>query len=86
MSFEEGYEELPIYLSDSGIKKLILPNSLKKITKNRKIRIGSSSDYKSTIVFPEGGKITIEPGAIVCDNLSISNLKALKAMGYNTDN
>ena len=86
MSFEEGYEELPISLSNSMIKKLILPNSLKKITKNRIIRIGSSSDYKGTIVFPEGAKITIEPGAIVCDNLSISNLKALKAMGYNTDN
>ena len=86
MSFEEGYEELPIMPYNSKIKKLILPNSLKKITKNRSIRIGSSSDYKGTIVFPEGAKITIEPGAIVCDNLSISNLKALKAMGYNTDN
>ena len=86
MSFEEGYEELPIYLSDSDIKKLILPNSLKKITKNRPIRIGDSSDYKGTIVFPEGAKITIEPGAIDCENLSISTLKALKAMGYNTDN
>ena len=84
MSFEEGYEELPIMLDNSDIKKLILPNSLKKIT--RYIRIGDSSDYKGTIVFPEGAKITIEPGAIVCDNLSISNLKALKAMGYNTDN
>ena len=84
MSFEEGYEELPIMLDNSDIKKLILPNSLKKIT--RYIRIGDSSDYKGTIVFPEGAKITIEPGAIVCDNLSISTLKALKAMGYNTDN
>ena len=86
MSFEEGYEELSIYLSDSDIKKLILPNSLKKITKDRNIRIGDSSDYKGTIVFPEGVKITIEPGAIDCTNLSISTLKALKAMGYNTDN
>lgn len=86
MSFEEGYEELPIMPYNSNIKKLILPNSLKKITKNRTIRIGDSSDYKGTIVFPEGAKITIEPGAIVCDNLSISTLKALKAMGYNTDN
>ena len=86
MSFEEGYEELPIMPYNSNIKKLILPNSLKKITKNRTIRIGDSSDYKGTIVFPEGAKITIEPGAIVCDNLSISTLKTLKAMGYNTDN
>lgn len=84
MSFEEGYEELPIMLDNSDIKKLILPNSLKKIT--RYIRIGDSSDYKGTIVFPEGAKITIEPGAIDCENLSISTLKALKAMGYNTDN
>ena len=84
MSFEEGYEELPIMPYNSKIKKLILPNSLKKIT--RYIRIGDSSDYKGTIVFPEGAKITIEPGAIVCDNLSISTLKTLKAMGYNTDN
>ena len=45
-----------------------------------------SSDYKGIIVFPEGAKITIEPGAIDCDYLSISTLKALKAMGYNTDN
>ena len=85
MSFEEGYEEIPILLSSSAIKKLILPNSLKKITKNGKIRIGDSSNYKGTIVFPEGAKITIEPGAIDCDYLSISTLKALKAMGYNTD-
>lgn len=84
MSFEEGYEELPIMPYNSKIKKLILPNSLKKIT--RYIRIGDSSDYKGTIVFPEGAKITIEPGAIDCENLSISTLKALKAMGYNTDN
>ena len=59
---------------------------MKKITKNRKIRIGDSSDYKGIIVFPEGAKIAIEPGAIDCDYLSISTLKALKAMGYNTDN
>lgn len=47
----------PILLSSSAIKKLILPNSLKKITKNGKIRIGASSDYKGTIVFHEGAKI-----------------------------
>ena len=86
LSFEEGFEELPISVSlNSHVAKLILPKSLKRISGTGFIEIGDSTDYKGTIVFPEGAKITIEPKSIDCDYLSISTKKALKAMGYNTD-
>ena len=83
LSFEEGYEELPIKVDDYHIKKLILPKSLKIIKESNSIRIGDS-EAKGTIVFPEGAKISIEPMSIHCENLSISTKKALRAMGYNT--
>lgn len=83
LSFEEGYEELPIRVSDFRIKKLILPKSLKIIKGFSFIKIGDDGS-KGTIVFPEGAKISIEPKSIDCKNLSISTKKALSAMGYNT--
>lgn len=85
LSFENSFEELPISLAyQSKVKTLILPQSLKKLTKDRPISIGSDN-YKGTIVFPEGANITIEPGAITCRDLSLSTIKTLRTMGYPTD-
>lgn len=85
LSFENGFEELPISLAYlSSVKTLILPQSLKKLTSDRPISIGHDN-YKGTIVFPEGANITIEPGAISCRDLSLSTIKTLRTMGYPTD-